>query len=85
LTIRNKCIGILNELIEKFGDLAIQAILVTSEKFLLNLDEEATSKTLSIIANSLTDLANIQGLTSGVFENETKFNSFIKLSSCNIK
>ena len=57
----------MNELIEKFGDLAIQAILVVSEKFLLNLDEEATSNTLSIIANSLTDLANIQGLTSGVF------------------
>jgi hypothetical protein len=30
LTIRNKCIGILNELIEKFGDLAIQAVLVIS-------------------------------------------------------
>jgi hypothetical protein len=47
--------------------LAIQAILVVSEKFLLNLDEEATSNTLNIIANSLTDLTNIQGLTSGVF------------------
>lgn len=39
LTVRSKCLGILNELIEKFGDLAIQALLVISEKFLLNLDE----------------------------------------------
>ena len=39
LTVRSKCLRILNELIEKFGDLAIQALLVISEKFLLNLDE----------------------------------------------
>jgi hypothetical protein len=68
LTIRNKCVGILNELIEKFGDLAIQAVLVISEKFLLNLDEEATTNTMASIANSLTDLTNIQNITGGVFE-----------------
>lgn len=28
--VRGKCLSILNEMIEKFGDLAIQAILVAS-------------------------------------------------------
>jgi hypothetical protein len=85
LTVRSKCLAILNELIEKFGDLAIQALLVVSEKFLLNLDEEATTATLTMIAGSLTDLANVQAITSGVFESEAKFGSLVRLSSCNVR
>lgn len=85
LTVRSKCLGILNELIEKFGDLAIQALLVISEKFLLNLDEEATTSTLNMIASSLTDLSSIQSITGGVFESEAKFTSLVRLSSCNVR
>lgn len=39
VTIRNKALSILNELIEKCGDYAIQANLLISEKFLLNISE----------------------------------------------
>lgn len=37
VTVRNKSLSILNELIEKCGDYAIQAILLIAEKFLLNI------------------------------------------------
>lgn len=43
LTIKNKALSILNELIEKCGDYAIQAILLISEKFLLNIPESQTT------------------------------------------
>jgi hypothetical protein len=55
-------------MIEKFGDFAIQAILVASEKFLLNLGEETTTKTLMMIAASLTDLTGIKEVTSNIYE-----------------
>jgi hypothetical protein len=58
---------------------------VVSEKFLLNLDEEATSATLTMIAGSLTDLSNVQAVTAGVFESEAKFAALVKLSSCNVR
>ena len=67
MTVRNKCIGILNEMIEKFGDFAIQAILVVSEKFLLNLLEDSTTKTLTIIASSLADMNLLREITSGIY------------------
>ncbi|HRC88013.1 MAG TPA: hypothetical protein PK413_20695, partial [Thermoanaerobaculia bacterium] len=85
LTVRSKCLSILNELIEKFGDLAIQALLVISEKFLLNLNEEATTSTLNMIAGSLTDLAHVQAVSGGVFESAGKFGSLVQLSSCNVR
>ena len=43
VTIKNKALSILNELIEKCGDYAIQAILLISEKFLLNIPETQTT------------------------------------------
>lgn len=43
VTIRNKALSILNELIEKCGDYAIQSILLISEKFLLNIPESQTT------------------------------------------
>ena len=43
ITIRNKTISILNELIEKCGDYAIQAILMIGEKFLLNIPQQQTT------------------------------------------
>jgi len=46
VTIRNKALSILNELIEKCGDYAIQAILLISEKFLLNIPEQQTTESV---------------------------------------
>lgn len=46
VTIRNKTLSILNELIEKCGDYAIQAILLISEKFLLNIPEQQTTESV---------------------------------------
>lgn len=46
VTIRNKALSILNELIEKCGDYAIQAILLISEKFLLNISEQQTTESV---------------------------------------
>lgn len=37
VTVKNKALSILNELIEKCDDYAIQAILLIAEKFLINL------------------------------------------------
>lgn len=49
VTIRNKALSILNELIEKCGDYAIQAILLISEKFLLNIPEAQTTESVKDI------------------------------------
>lgn len=49
VTIRNKALSILNELIEKCGDYAIQAILLISEKFLLNIPEVQTTESVKDI------------------------------------
>ena len=49
VTIRNKTLSILNELIEKCGDYAIQAILLISEKFLLNIPEQQTTESVKEI------------------------------------
>jgi len=49
VTIRNKALSILNELIEKCGDYAIQAILLISEKFLLNIQESQTTESVKEI------------------------------------
>lgn len=46
VTIRNKALSILNELIEKCGDYAIQANLLISEKFLLNISESQTTESV---------------------------------------
>ncbi len=46
VTIKNKALSILNELIEKCGDYAIQAILLIAEKFLLNVPEAQTTETV---------------------------------------
>jgi hypothetical protein len=85
LTVRNKCLSILNEMIEKFGDFSIQAILVASEKFLLNLPEENTTSTLMMIAGSLADLASVSELSYGVYQSEAKFASLVRTSSVDIK
>lgn len=85
LTVRNKCLSILNEMIEKFGDFAIQAILVASEKFLLNLPEENTTATLLMIASSLADLGTVRELSQGVFESEAKFGALVRLSSVDVR
>lgn len=39
VTVRGKILCILNELIEKFGDQAIEAVLLIAEKFLMNQPE----------------------------------------------
>lgn len=58
---------------------------MASEKFLINLPEETTTKTLIMIAGSLTDLSNLREVTSNIYESEAKFTSLVKLSSCDIK
>lgn len=72
-------------MIEKFGDFSIQAILVASEKFLLNLPEENTTSTLLMIAGSLADLGSVSELSYGVYQSEAKFASLVRMSSVDIK
>ena len=52
-TIRNNGIKIVSDIIEKFGDDAIQSLLVTCEKFIMNADNEQTLALISRIYDSL--------------------------------
>jgi hypothetical protein len=65
--VRGKCLSIINEMIEKFGDLSIQAILISSEKFLLNLPQSATVSTFSTILGALIDAESIPSVSGGLF------------------
>ena len=47
--IRNKILNVLNELIEKYNDQAIQGILVISEKFLMSHPQSHTIKVIKTI------------------------------------
>jgi hypothetical protein len=54
-------------MIEKFGDLSIQAILVASEKFLLNLPQESSLSTFSMVLKVIAE-DSISEITSNFFE-----------------
>jgi hypothetical protein len=71
-----KVLAIFNELIEKFEDAALQAILMVSEKFFLNHSEKQT--TALII-----DIYERSGIYNKLQLNidKEKFNNLIKLSS----
>lgn len=51
--LRSKVLNVLNELIEKYNDQAIQAILVIAEKFLMNYPQAHTLKVLETIFQSM--------------------------------
>ena len=67
VTIRNKSISILNELIEKCGDYAIQAILMISEKFLLNLPESQTTESVKEIMENVIDIKTLPEISSNLY------------------
>lgn len=48
-SIRGKILNIINDIIEKSGDYAIQAILLIAEKFLMNHKQANTVETVSKI------------------------------------
>jgi len=54
-------------MIEKFGNLSIQAILVASEKFLLNLPQSSTLTTLTNILNASVDIESIPAISNNIF------------------
>lgn len=75
-TIRMKVLAIFNELIEKFEDAALQAILLVSEKFLLDHPEKQTT---SMVCELYEKLGVYSKLQAGL--DKEKLNSLIKLSS----
>lgn len=83
--VRGRCLGILNELIEKFGDMAIQAILVASEKFLLNLPQTSTLVTFQAILNAVIDSESLPSVSGGLFESEDKLLGLAKLSGVDVR
>lgn len=50
---RGKILNALNEIIEKNGDYAIQALLVVSEKFLMNYSQAQTIENITKIMESM--------------------------------
>jgi hypothetical protein len=71
-----KVLAIFNELIEKFEDAALQAILMVSEKFLLDHNEKHSTALISDIYEKLGIYNKLQ-FNIG----KDKFNNLIKLSS----
>ena len=65
--VRGKCLSILNEMIEKYGNLAIQAILVASEKFLLNLPQSSTLSTFQAILNASIEVESLTIISGGLY------------------
>lgn len=84
-SIRGKILNIINDIIEKNGDYAIQAILLIAEKFLMNYKQAQTVETVSKIIESM----NIKGvIESGKLEIGLKVEDLIKftgMSGCDIK
>jgi hypothetical protein len=62
-------VAILNEMIEKYGDLAIQAILVASEKFLLNLPQSSSITTFGLVLKAMTE-DPVAEVSAGVFQSK---------------
>lgn len=83
--VRGRCLSILNEMIEKFESLAIQAILVASEKFLLNLPQNSTNTTLATILTAIVDIESLPAVSAGIYESDTHFMSLAKLSGVDVR
>jgi len=54
-------------MIEKYGNLAIQAILVASEKFLLNLPQSSTLSTFQAILNASIEVESLTIISGGLY------------------
>lgn len=74
-TLRSKSLAVVNELIEKYESVAIQAILLISEKFLLDQSEKETTKNIKEIYSKL----NIKPQSGIDLE---KIMNLVVLSSC---
>jgi hypothetical protein len=77
-------VAILNEMIEKYGDLAIQAILVASEKFLLNLPQSSSITTFGLVLKAMTE-DPVAEVSAGVFESEGQLLGLAKLSGVDVR
>ena len=80
-TIRNNGIKIVSDIIEKFGDDAVQSLLVTCEKFIMNSDNEQTIELIGRI---------YEGIDAGVKKNlgdlsKDKLVSFINTSTLELE
>lgn len=82
--VRGRAVAILNELIEKFGDLAIQAILVASEKFLLNLPQAHSCATFAVVLKAIADEPLAQ-TTAGLFESDQQLLALAQLSGVDVR
>lgn len=75
-SIRVKVLSIFNELIEKFEDAALQAILLISEKFLLDNSEKQTTTMIMDMYEKMGVYGKLQG---GL--DKDKLNTLVKLAS----
>lgn len=76
-SIRGKILNTLNEIIERNGDYAIQALLVISEKFLMNYSQAHTIENVIKIMDSM-GLREI--LDSGKLEINIKADDLLRLT-----
>ena len=80
-SLRGKVIPVINEFIEKYGDLALQAILIVCEKFLMNHEEAHTTQIINGLLGQVDSTMNNE-----IPENmREKIKGLIKLSSCNAR
>ena len=84
-SLRGKILNILNELIERNSDFAIQAILLISEKFLVNHPQSNTIDVIRKIMQSM-NIAEVFG--NGRLELNLQisdYERFVNLSGCDLK
>ena len=65
--------------------MAIQAILVVSEKFLLNLPQSSTNATFSTILNAVIEIDSLPMISAGLYESENQLMNLAKISGVDIR
>ena len=82
---RNKILNILNELIEKYQDYAIQGILVIAEKFLMNHQQAHTVTVIKEILESMDAKTLIEGASMELTLRWEDLLKLTELSGCDAK